>query len=273
MAPVAGARIVQMAGSVTAAWSDASRGDLRPRGHEHGHGPLDGPALSTLAGDLASATGVTLGDVFWPNQVHGSTVLDIGVGPSPPLPGGLPAACAASTGDALVTDRTGIALCILTADCGALALASPEGVFAAVHAGWRGLLDGVVERTVDRMRAWGATEVVGALGPCIHAECYEFSGPDLDAVAAAYGDGVRGTTTAGRPALDVPAGIAAALARAGARQVEGVDVGTACGDGYFSHRARHDAGRQAMLVWSTPPVPGAASSVPGAASSVPGAAS
>ncbi len=251
MALVAGARTVELPGSVRAAWSDASRGDLRPRGHEHGGGPRDGPELSAFAADAASATGTRVADVFWANQVHGSRVLDIRVGPAPTSDGAAPSLMRSGAGDALVSDRTGIALCVLTADCGALALASPEGVYAAVHAGWRGLLDGAVEAAVVRMRTWGATEVVGALGPCIHAECYEFAGPDLDAVAAVYGDTVRGRTTEGRPALDVPAGIAAALARVGARSVEGVDVCTSCGDGYFSHRARHDTGRQALLVWST----------------------
>jgi hypothetical protein len=250
VALVTGARLIDLPGPVHAAWSDASRGDLRPRGHEHGHGPRDGPGLSTLAADVAAATGCAIGDVFRPTQVHGNRVLDIRVGPRPGAVVAHPWLGHAGTGDALVSDRPGIALCVLTADCGALALSSPEGVFAAVHAGWRGLLDGVVEATVERMREWGATDVVGALGPCIHADCYEFSGPDLDAVAAVYGDAVRGRTATGRPALDVPAGIAAALSRAGARGVDGVDVCTSCGDGYFSHRARHDQGRQALLVWS-----------------------
>ncbi len=66
------------------------------------------------------------------------------------------------------------------------------------------------------MRAMGAGHVVGALGPCIHAECYEFSEEDLDVVVAAYGPAVRGRTTAGRPALDLPATVAAALAAGGA---------------------------------------------------------
>ena len=253
MALIPGARILELTGGVHAAWSDASRGDLRPRGHEHGHGPRDGPALSAFAGDAAAAVGAPVADVFWATQVHGSRVLDIRVGPAPAPDGAAVSLMHAGAGDALVSDRPGIALCALTADCGALALASPDGVYAAVHAGWRGLLDGVVEAAVDRMRARGATEVVGALGPCIHAGCYEFSGPDLDAVADAYGDDVRATTSDGRPALDVPAGVAAALGRAGVRAVEGIDACTACGDGYFSHRARHDTGRQALLVWSGPP--------------------
>jgi len=250
VALVTGARILDLPGGVHAAWSDASRGDLRPHGHGHGHQVP--PALSAFAAEAATVSGGSFDKVYWLDQVHGSTVLDVPVGPRPARPGPVPELSRGPTaGDALVADRPATALCVLTADCGSLALASPEGVFAAVHAGWRGLLDGVVEQTVDRMRDRGATEVVGALGPCIHAGCYEFSGPDLDTVARAYGDAVRGTTAAGRPALDLPAGIAAALDRAGVPRLDGVDACTACGGGYFSHRARSDTGRQALLVWST----------------------
>ena len=71
-------------------------------------------------------------------------------------------------------------------------------------------------------------------------------------VAEVYGGSVRGRTAGGRPALDVPAGISAALERAGASGVEGVDACTACAEGYFSHRARRDTVRQALLVWSGP---------------------
>ncbi len=250
MALVTGARTVELPGSVRAAWSDASRGDLRPRGHGCGH--RDGTGLSALAADAAASSGNRVDGVFWANQVHGSRVLDVGAGATAGRDGDTPYLSCPGAADALVSDRSGIALCVLTADCGALALASPEGIYAAVHAGWRGLRDGVVEAAVGRMRSWGATDVVGALGPCIHAECYEFAGPDLDAVAAACGDAVRGTTTAGRPALDVPVGIAAALVRAGAGQVAGVDACTACDDRYFSHRARRDTGRQALVVWVAP---------------------
>jgi hypothetical protein len=162
-------------------------------------------------------------------------------------------AVVAGVGDALVSDRRADSLAILTADCASVALGSVEGVFGAVHAGWRGLAAGVVEETIAAMRAMGATGVVGALGPCIHPECYEFSPGDLDHIAATYGDGVRGRTTAGRPALDVPATVSAALAAGGAGETVGVDACTACAGGYYSHRARADQGRQALVVWSVAP--------------------
>ena len=151
--------------------------------------------------------------------------------------------------DALVTAEPGAALCIRTADCAPVALASPEGVIGAVHAGWRGLVAGVVEAAVAAMRDRGATDVSAALGPCIHAECYEFDDADLDLVAARYGAGVRATTSAGRPALDVPATVRLAVERAGADLTHDLGVCTACSPHHWSHRARAEPQRQALLVW------------------------
>jgi copper oxidase (laccase) domain-containing protein len=217
-------------------------------------------SLARFVGDLSRTSTDPIEHVAWAVQVHGNGVVefeadlpgDVPRSDGSHRPAGPPEVHRLGGYDSLVASSTGVALCVLTADCGALALASPEGVFAAVHAGWRGLTAGVVESAVDRMRRRGATDVVGALGPTIHAGCYEFGADELDTVAAAYGDQVRGRTDLGRPALDLGAGIAAALERAGVRSVGGVDACTACGGAYFSHRARRDAGRQALVVWADP---------------------
>ncbi|MDQ1396914.1 MAG: purine-nucleoside/S-methyl-5-thioadenosine phosphorylase / adenosine deaminase, partial [Acidimicrobiaceae bacterium] len=151
--------------------------------------------------------------------------------------------------DAVVTGHPGAALAILTADCAPIALAGDNGTMAAVHAGWRGLTVGVVGAAVATMRDLGAGDVIAALGPCIHAGCYEFSAADLDQVATVLGDDVRGRTAQGRPALDVPAAVRSALARAGAVLVHDENVCTACSSSYFSHRARGEKERQALVVW------------------------
>jgi YfiH family protein len=201
---------------------------------------------------------VAVDQVRWVDQVHGATVITVGERSRPsslgPAAAGSPAravvAVGAGTGDALVSMVPSVALTVLTADCAPIALGSAEGVFAAVHAGWRGLTAGVVEAAVRTMRSLGAGDVAAALGPCIHAECYAFGADDLDRVATVLGDRVRGRTGDGRPALDLPAAVAAALAASDVAQVSGVDACTACADGYFSHRARGDEGRQALVVWS-----------------------
>ncbi len=119
------------------------------------------------------------------------------------------------TGDALVSASASVALCILVADCAPVALASPEGVFAAVHAGWRGLADGVVAAAVEAMVELGASGIEGALGPCVHPCCYEFSEKDLAGLVEAFGPEVRGRMADGRPALDLPAAVGMALEQAG----------------------------------------------------------
>jgi YfiH family protein len=175
----------------------------------------------------------------WLRQVHGDRVVTVAS----------PGEGAGSRADAAVTDRAGCALAVLTADCAPVALASPEGVIGVAHAGWRGLVAGVLERTVDAMRALGAGDIEAVLGPCIRPECYEFGPDDLEGVAARLGDGVRGRTTAGAPALDLSAGVALALRTAGVTRLVDTSVCTACSQRQFSWRRDGDQARQALVVW------------------------
>jgi len=202
-----------------------------------GHG---GAYVHEVAPDVDARRRAVNGAAWtWLRQVHGDTVVTV-TGPR---------ANAGAKADASVAAQGGCVLAVLTADCAPVALVSPEGVVGAVHAGWRGLVAGVIERAVTAMRELGATDVRAVLGPCIHAECYEFGERDLDAVASRLGDEVRALTAAGRPALDVPKAVVAALERAGVAEVDDVDVCTACSGDYFSWRARRELARQAMVVW------------------------
>ncbi|MGR3760000.1 peptidoglycan editing factor PgeF [Roseobacteraceae bacterium NS-SX3] len=83
--------------------------------------------------------------------------------------------------DALVTDRPGIALSILTADCQPVLFADREaGVIGAAHAGWRGTLDGVLEATLEAMESLGALRgrTRAVIGPTISQRAYEV-GPEF----------------------------------------------------------------------------------------------
>jgi polyphenol oxidase len=175
----------------------------------------------------------------WLRQVHGNRVVVVE----------RPGACRAEEADAAVTACTGAALVVRTADCAPVGLASPEGVVAAVHAGWRGLMAGVVEGSVTAMRALGATSVTGALGPCIGAHAYRFSKPDLELVAARYGQRVVATDEAGYPALDLAEAVRAALGFAGAGLANDALICTHCSADHWSWRANKDSGRQATVVW------------------------
>ncbi|HEY8268814.1 MAG TPA: peptidoglycan editing factor PgeF [Xanthobacteraceae bacterium] len=83
--------------------------------------------------------------------------------------------------DAVVTTTPGLAVGVTIADCGPLLLADESaGVIAAVHAGWKGALDGVIESAVAAMEKLGAqrTRIVAAIGPLIRKESYEV-GPEF----------------------------------------------------------------------------------------------
>jgi len=83
--------------------------------------------------------------------------------------------------DALVTRTPGLALGVLTADCGPVLFADPEaGVIGAAHAGWRGAFDGVLESTIEAMQSLGAepARIIAVLGPSISQPNYEV-GPEF----------------------------------------------------------------------------------------------
>ena len=95
--------------------------------------------------------------------------------------------CEGRDGDALVSRLPGAPLAVFSADCALVGLASPQGVVGAVHAGWRGLLAGVVERAAATMREQGASDIAAVVGACIGPECYEFQAADLEPLVEAYG--------------------------------------------------------------------------------------
>lgn len=118
--------------------------------------------------------GMPAGSLTTVKQVHGTVVHQ--VTEAAPGPSTLEA-------DALVTDRPGVALGVLSADCAPVLLADPLiGVVGAAHAGWRGAVAGVTDRLVEAMIGLGADtkHLIGAVGPCIAKPSYEV-GPDMRA--------------------------------------------------------------------------------------------
>jgi polyphenol oxidase len=150
--------------------------------------------------------------------------------------------------DAAVTAVPGCTLAVRTADCAPVVLLGRHSV-AVVHAGWRGLLAGVVDRAAAAMRALDDEPQVAQLGPCIHAECYEFDGPERHELAERFGPAVQGTTDWDTPALDLPATVAAALAEVGVAALHDTSGCTACDRRWYSHRARGEAQRFATTAW------------------------
>ncbi len=122
---------------------------------------------------VATSLGVATAELVSMNQVHSAEVETIDA-----APGQAPKA------DALVTDRPGLALSVLTADCQPVLFADHEaGVIGAAHAGWRGALSGVLEQTLQSMEKLGADRVrtVAVIGPCISQRAYEVGWEFYDA--------------------------------------------------------------------------------------------
>ncbi len=178
----------------------------------------------------------------WVDQVHGANVLAVTHENRQEVLG--------SEADAMVTGEHGIVLALRTGDCIPIVMHDGSGVFAVVHAGWRGLLAGVVTRTAEKMRTMGATAVYLEAGPCIGPECYRFGEADLRLMATRFGDDVRANTSSGEPSLDLRAALVSAASEASLTVGNLTNSCTSCdAERWFSYRARRDAGRMATLAW------------------------
>lgn len=145
--------------------------------------------------------------------------------------------------DAMVTDKPGLALGVLTADCVPVLLASQDGaVIGAAHAGWRGALSGILENTLAAMEKLGARrgEIRAALGPSIAQESYEV-GPEFPApFIAENADNQKffvPAKRAGHYQFDLKGYVAAKWRGLGAGSAEIISADT-CADPkrFYSHR-------------------------------------
>lgn len=196
-------------------------------------------AVTNDQSDLAPRrAGVATGEWTWLDQVHGSEVVVVQT----------PGQWAGHSADGAVTMAEGCVLAVHTADCAPVVLVG-EGVVGIAHAGWRGIVAGVLPATVEAIRQLGVGGPLRAyLGPCIRVGYYEFGSEDLDAVAAVVGDSARGLTKGGRPALDVAAAVSGALEGLIEGDVIDESFDTSAPD-FYSHRCRSDLGRHVTLVW------------------------
>ena len=161
--------------------------------------------------------------------------------------------------DALVTDRPGVLLGILTADCAPVLFADREaGVIAAAHAGWKGALHGVTDATIARMEELGARReaIAAAVGPCIARASYEVDDAFLTRFTAADPANDR-FFTPGKPGhhqFDLEAYVVHRLAAAGLRRIEALGADTYADPARFfsyrraTHEGAPDYGRQISVI-------------------------
>jgi hypothetical protein len=238
---------IASSGPLRYAFTDRRGGVSRP--------PYDSLNLGDHVGDdpqavranrllAAKALGVSREQVVYMKQVHGADVAVV----REPWPDEQ-----APSVDALVTDRPGVVLAVLVADCTPVLLADPvAGVVAAVHAGRPGMAAGVVTAAIEAMQKLGAEparmEAYTGAGVC--GTCYEV--PEQLRAEVAAKEPISWTTTRqGTPGIDVPAGVSAQLRRAGVPESSTrlADGCTMEKEQYFSYRRDGVTGRFAGFIW------------------------
>ncbi|MEP2735094.1 MAG: peptidoglycan editing factor PgeF [Erythrobacter sp.] len=218
--------------------------------HQYGYGADGDPETIARTRTDAANTLAAGAKLAMPHQVHSPDVVTV-TKVWEDTAAGRPVA------DALVTNQTGIALGIVTADCGPVLLADKDaGVIGAAHAGWRGAHFGVLENTLTAMESLGAqrANVIAAIGPTIAQSSYE-----VDKGFRAHFLGVDGQFfVSGRDddhwQFDLPAYIAHRLTKAGVGAVDQMNLDTYALEGdYYSyrratHRSQANYGRQMSAI-------------------------
>jgi len=186
---------------------------------------------------LAAAVGIGRECFLYGRQVHGTTVRRATKPPGPARP--------PADEDGQATALEDAAALVFTADCLPVMVVG-EGAVAALHGGWRGLADGILDEGVAALRELGGDgPLQAALGPAARGCCYQV-GEEVHAHFAAH-DARRGERN-----LDLAAVARDQLLAAGVGEVHDTGLCTMCGDPdrFFSHRLSGGVtGRQAGVAW------------------------
>ncbi len=221
-------------------------------------GPASGDNLAHVAANRAKVAqhlGAQDGIISTLYQCHSGDCLSIDTH--------VPTGEARPKADALVTDKPGLAIGILTADCGPVLFAAKkqngEPVIGAAHAGWGGALKGVLDETVAKMVRIGAVpeSIKACLGPCILLASYEVSNDFAKPFITQHDEAehfFKAAPKAGHLMFDLAGYIAMRLSLAGVKQVSLMEVDTYREEAdCFSfrratHRGEKDYGRQISAI-------------------------
>jgi len=176
----------------------------------------------------------------WLDQVHGIEVFEDEL------------ATGTVRADASVARTPGVVLAVMTADCLPILLTDRAGsVVGIAHAGWRGLVGGVIEATIAAMKVAPA-ETLAWLGPAIGPENFEVGSEVRDAAIAAQSTAVQAFVPCGpgKWLADIYHLARLRLSRIGTACVSGGNLCTVRdADRFYSYRRDRETGRMASLIW------------------------
>lgn len=202
-----------------------------------------GDDVAAVAANRAALAKILPSAPVWLKQVHGTQVVDLST---------VVDECEA---DACVAGKQGRVCAIMTADCLPVLLADSAGtIVGAAHAGWRGLVNGVLENTVAAMAERGATNMTAWLGPAIGPSQFEV-GEDVFQAFVAQDTAARHAFVArenlpGKYLADIYQLARLRLAKVGVTDVSGGGECTVTDmHRYYSYRRDKTTGRMASLIW------------------------
>lgn len=191
-------------------------------------------------------------------QVHGGKthVVRPGARTHPDSPDPITGETRDTKADALVTDDPARVLCVRTADCTPVLLASGDGrIVGAAHAGWRGVIAGIAAGAVEAMRVLGAGAIRAVIGPCISRKHFEVGPEVVREFARVFRERspcrvVDGANRESKGFVDLQAALAIQLEAAGVEHIETIALCTyERTDLFFSHRRDNGhTGRMAAVI-------------------------
>jgi polyphenol oxidase len=170
-------------------------------------------------GEVAMSLGLPGAAVARMSQVHGAAVLEA-------KRGGV-----VGEADAIYTREPGLLLAVRVADCVPILVVGAGGV-AAIHAGWRGIAQGVIGAAVAAL----GRPSTATIGPCICAACYEVGPEVIVGIAASVPRAVFCVEGPGRDHADLRAAARFQLQEAGVDEVDVIDACTRCRADLHSYR-------------------------------------
>jgi hypothetical protein len=152
-------------------------------------------------------------------------------------------------GDALFTAQERKVLTVQVADCVPIALTSNCGAIALIHAGWRGLLSGVIENASKALQKEFPGDQLAVVGPHIGVCCYEYGRKDLDSFVEMFGVSAAGATDSSADSLDLMAIVRVILEKRGIELAHKDGSCTSCDSKFWSYRSSGTQKRQSLFAW------------------------
>ena len=153
------------------------------------------------------------------------------------------------TGDAVGTSSSQKVLAITVADCLPLLLIEEGGILTLAHLGWRGIEQGLLEKTIQFIKTKSNEPISAVLGPCINSCCYEFGKDEMDNLVSKYGPKIVSETLAGALSLNIKECVREILRSRDVEIKHDDAFCTNCDPRHWSFRAEGTDKRQVMIAW------------------------